>query len=147
MTFAMTCNRLISIDALCSTLQHAACCKQCTDMSQHTMMTQFLSFCNEERQKTLAQLPLLAVTEHIDAILTSFDVPRLHKKWCESTTELTTRSMSSVPLTVTEETYGLATSLEFICNRCTQFGSCDSRGWKNHSTKMQAKKQSTTTSK
>jgi hypothetical protein len=81
----------------------------------------------------------MPITCHVTRLSEAFNVRSLFQQWDSQHKSHTTSS----DLVVRELTYGLATTLEFTCKRCSVLGVSDRRGWKNHCAQAQPIKSTT----
>ena len=109
-------NRLIHLPSLISTVQQFTTCRACSTDMMELLFESFLSYCEGK---------------------VDFDIRKLHKEWKNRL-----GSEWQNYINVTDVTYGLAAELQFVCSRCHVISTVtqDSRGWKNHSATVTAKK-------
>jgi len=107
-------NRLLSISSLKDVLEDFLCCRQCMEAGSDNQLEDFVTYCGSN----------------------GCDVSTLFSNW------KATKKPRKCTVTIDEVTHGLATDLIIHCNRCSTLGKVDRRGWRNHCTTVESKKNS-----
>jgi hypothetical protein len=136
-------NRLIYLPLLMSGIHDIASCKKCADEIFERRMEQFFIYCDTQKRKVEHETRHMAISTQKKMVEEAFNVRSLFHQWWGQYQKQT----SSNSLTIREVTYGLATTVQLCCQRCSLLPEIvnDRRGWKPHQIEVEPRKAATNT--